>query len=266
MHRPIAALALLAALGSAGAEDIVILSTRGGVTQSYLLSSPPPGKARVVAILFPGGAGRVNLESEAGRAVLERGNFLVRTRRLLAGAGVVAAVVDAPSDHAGGMYNSFRKGDAHAADIRAVVADLKKRYGGLPVFLLGTSMGSVSAAHVGQALGNEVNGVALTSSPFHASGPRSKHGDSNLSDFDLAGIKAGLLIVHHSEDACAICPYDEARRRAGDIALITVSGGRPAESGPCEAMSPHGFLGREADTADAIVKWMLKQPYPREIH
>jgi hypothetical protein len=31
-------------------------------------------------------------------------------------------------------------------------------------------------------------------------------------------------------------------------------------------MSAHGFLGREADTVDAISKWMLKQPYPREIN
>ena len=266
MYRPFAALAVLAALGSASAEDIVILSTREGVTQSYLLSSPPADKARAVAILFPGGPGKVNLEREAGRPLLDRGNFLVRTRRLFADAGIVAAVVDAPSDQAAGMHNSFRKGDAHAADIRAVLTDLKKRFGGLPVFLVGTSMGTVSAAYVGHALGNEVTGVALTSSAFRASGRRSKHGDSNLSDFDLANIKTDLLLVHHREDACVICPYSEAQRRAGSVPLVSVSGGRPAESDPCEAMSAHGFLGREADAVDAIAKWMLKQPYPREIH
>ena len=31
-------------------------------------------------------------------------------------------------------------------------------------------------------------------------------------------------------------------------------------------MSPHGFLGKEAETVEAIAKWMLKQPYPREIN
>lgn len=266
MVRPVAALACLAALGSASAEDIVTLPTRDGVTQSYLLSAPAAGKARGVAILFAGGVGKVNLEREAGRAVLARGNFLVRSRRLFAGSGIIAAVVDAPSDQAGGMHNSFRKGSAHAADIRAVVADLKKRFDGLPVFLIGTSMGSVSAAYVGSALGSEVNGVALTSSPFRPSGSRSRHGDSNLSDFDLAGIRSEVLIVHHKEDGCVTCPYDEAQRRTGNIPLVSVSGGKPPESDPCEAMSAHGFLGREADAVDAIVNWMLKQPYPREIH
>ena len=266
MQRPLAALALLAALGSASAEDIVILATRGGVTQPYLLAVPDAGKAQAVAILFPGGAGKVNLEREAGRILLESGNFLVRTRRLFTSAGVIAAVIDAPSDQAGGMPNSFRKSEAHAADIRAVVADMKKRFGGLPVFLVGTSMGTVSAAHVGRALGPEISGIVLTASAFRASGSRSRHGDSNLSDFDLADIKTELLIVHHSEDACVTCPYAEARRRAANRPLITVSGGRAAESGPCEPMSAHGFLGRETDTVDAIAKWMLKQPYPREIH
>jgi hypothetical protein len=31
-------------------------------------------------------------------------------------------------------------------------------------------------------------------------------------------------------------------------------------------MTQHGFLGREAPTVDALAKWMLKQPYPREIN
>lgn len=266
MKRLLIALALFLPFGAPSAEDIVILSTRGGVTQSYLLSAPAAGKARAVAVLFPGDAGKVDLERETARALLDSGNFLVRSRRLFTGNGIVAAVVDAPSDQAAGMHNSFRKGDAHAADIRAVVADLKKRFGGLPVFLVGTSMGTVSAAHVGRALGHEVNGVALTSSAFRASGRRSKHGDSNLSDFDLAGIQTDLLIVHHREDACTTCPYAEAQRRAGSIPLVSVSGGRPAESDPCETMSAHGFLGREADVVEAIAKWMLKQPYSKEIN
>ncbi|HSC06127.1 MAG TPA: hypothetical protein VLD59_04815, partial [Steroidobacteraceae bacterium] len=81
MVRVLIALAL-AFSGASSAEDIIILSTRGDVTQSYLLSFPPPGKARAVAVLFPGGAGRVDLEREAARALLDRGNYLVRSRRL----------------------------------------------------------------------------------------------------------------------------------------------------------------------------------------
>ncbi len=87
-----------------------------------------------------------------------------------------------------------------------------------------------------------------------------------LSGFDFSSIPVPLLFVHHVEDGCNITPYSAASRLADRYPVIAVSGGLPPQSKPCEAMSAHGFLGREADTVDAIARWMLKQPYPREIH
>jgi len=46
---------------------------------------------------------------------------------------------------------------------------------------------------------------------------------------------------------------------------VSVAGGLPAQSPPCEALSEHGFLGREAAVIDAIVNWMLKRPFRTEI-
>jgi len=261
MLRPLAVLTLLATIGAASAEDIVILATREGVTQSYLLSSPPVGKARAVAVLFAGGAGKVDLERESARVLLDRGNFLVRSRRLFAGHGIVAAVMDAPSDQPRGMEDNFRLGGSHAEDIGRVVAELRTRFPGLPVFLVGTSRGSISAAYAGRRLDRKVDGVVLTASVFLAT--RRQPG---LSGFDFSSIPVPLLLVHHVDDGCEYSPHHAAKRLADRYPLISVSGGPPAQSKPCEAMSPHGFLGREADTVDAIAKWMLKQPHPREIN
>ena len=255
------ALALLLPFGATLAEDIVTLSTRGGVTQSYLLSAPEAGRARAVAVLFPGGAGKTDLERESARQVLDRGNFLVRSRRLLSVRGIAAAVVDTPSDRAGGMDDEFRLGDAHAEDIGKVIADLKTRFPGLPVFLVGTSRGTISAASIGKRLGPAVDGVALTATLFLAT--RRQPG---LSGFDYASIPSPLLFVHHVDDGCAYTPYSSAKQLADRYPLVTVAGGLPPQSKPCEAMSAHGFLGREAATVEAIAKWLLKQPYPREIN
>jgi hypothetical protein len=254
-------LALLVATAAAEAEDIVILPTRGEVSQSYLLSSPPAGKARAVAVLFPGGAGNVHLEREAARALLDQGNYLVRSRRLFTGSGIVAAVMDAPSDHSRGMEDEFRLGGAHAEDVGRVVADLRRRFPGLPVFLVGTSSGTISAASAGRRLGSAVDGVVLSATVFIANRRR-----PGLSGFDFASIPVPLLFVHHVDDGCATTPYTEAKRLADRYPVISVSGGPPPQSKPCEGMSAHGFLGREADTVDAIAGWMLKQPYPREIN
>ncbi len=261
MHRIVLALVLLHICGAPLAEDIISLSTRGGVTQSYLLSVPESGKARAVAILFPGGAGKTDLERETARRILDRGNFLVRSRRLLAAGGIAAAVMDAPSDRASGMDDYFRLSEAHAEDIGKVVTDLKTRFPGLPVFLVGTSRGTVSAASAGRRLGKSVDGVVLTATLFLASNRQ-----PGLSGFDYAAIPAPLLFVHHADDGCAYTPYAPARRLSERYPLVTVSGGSPAQSAPCEAMSEHGFLGREAATIEAITNWMLKQPYSREIN
>lgn len=261
MLRPLAAFVLLAVTVAAGAEDIVILPTRGGVTQSYLLSSPPAGKTQAVALLFPGGTGNVDLERESARTLLDSGNFLVRSRRLFTGTGIAVAVLDAPSDQSRGMGDEFRLGAAHAEDIGRVVADLKSRFPGVPVFLVGTSSGTISAASTGKRLGPRVNGVVLTATAFLANRRR-----PGLSGFDFSSIPVPLLFVHHVEDGCNITPYSAASRLADRYPVIAVSGGLPPQSKPCEAMSAHGFLGREADTVDAIARWMLKQPYPREIH
>jgi pimeloyl-ACP methyl ester carboxylesterase len=261
MRRSLIWLVLPVAAGAARAEDIVTLPTRPGVTQSYLLSAPENGEARAVAVLFAGGPGKVDLERETARTTFDRGNFLVRSRQLFARSAVAAAVVDSPSDQPRGMDDAFRLGGEHAEDLARVVAHLKTRFPARPVYLVGTSRGTVSAAAVGRRAGKAVDGVVLTATLFLAT--RKQPG---LSGFDFSSIPSPLLFVHHLDDGCAYTPHSSARRISDRYPLISVSGGPPPRSKPCEALSPHGFLGKEAETVGAIVKWMLKEPYPREIN
>jgi hypothetical protein len=260
MRRLLIALVLLLP-AAAGAEDIVSLPTRAGVTQSYLLSAPEKGKARAVAILFAGGPGKVDLERETARTTFDRGNFLVRSRQLFVHNGIAAAVVDAPSDQPQGMDDQFRLGGAHAEDIGKVIAHLRTRFPSLPVFLVGTSRGTISAASIGKHAGKAVDGVVLTATLFLATKKQ-----PGLSGFDFASISTPLLFVHHLDDGCPYTPHSSARRLADRYPLISVSGGPAPQSQPCEALSAHGFLGKEADTVNAIAKWMLKEPHPREIN
>jgi len=122
--------------GTGEAREIVTLKLSDGVTQSYLLAIPTGG-AQAIAILFPGGNGKVSLDGIAGRLGLARGNFLVRARRQFVDRGVATAVLDAPSDQPNGMSDEFRLGRRHATDVAAVVASLKARFASVPVFLVG---------------------------------------------------------------------------------------------------------------------------------
>ena len=68
--------------------------------------------------------------------------------------GIVTAVIDAPSDQRGGkgMTDEFRFSKEHLADVQAVIGDLSRRFPCLPIFLVGTSWGSISAASLGARL------------------------------------------------------------------------------------------------------------------
>jgi len=250
-------LACLAAIVPAHAEEIRQLSASDGHTTPYLLSADLPTQAppAIAAILFNGGEGNVGLMS---KGIPHPGsNFLVRSRGLFVARGIPVALIDAPSDRSG-MPDSYRMSQRHADDVAALVLAMQQQFAGARIYLVGTSRGSVSAAYVGAALGNKVAGVALTSSVFNAS-----RDNNGLSGFSFSRITVPLLFVHHVDDGCPASPYGPAKRQAETYPLITVQGGKPATSGPCEPFSPHGYLGREEPVVDAIVHWMQGEPYPK---
>jgi len=261
MARWTALAAFLAASLPIGAEELVTVSGRKGETQSYLLmhNAPPP---KAVAVMFPGGEGLMRLHTEAGAVRFFLGpNFLVRTRGMFRDDEVAVAIVDSPSDQQrAGMDDGFRTGRAHVQDIAAVVKDLRARFPVAKIFLIGTSRGTLSAAYVGRSLGQDADGVILTSTVFYA-GRRG----IGLSGFAFDDIKAPLLLVHHVHDRCPSCPYRDAESLGRTFPLVSVSGGKPAESDPCEPFAAHGYYGKERETVQAMKNWMLGRPFPKSI-
>lgn len=247
-------------------QEIVTLQTRPGVTQSYFLTSIPKDLG-AVAILFSGSGGLIQLRSENGQPKFNQGNFLVRSRAEFVKRGVVAAILDAPSDQQAGwgMTDEFRLGEMHFVDVSAVAGDLAKRFPATPLFLIGTSRGTISAAATGARLGEGVAGVVLTSTLFRPASRKSKEPGPGLSKFDFATIKAPILFVHHASDQCELTPYSDAARLSDKYPLISVSGGAPPRSGPCDPFSAHGYLGKEAETVEQMVNWMLKKPFLHEV-
>ena len=252
--------------GIAWAQEIVSLSPRPGVTQSFFLARVPQNP-QAVAILFTGSGGLLRLRKEQEQIKFSSGNFLVRSRSEFVNRGIVTAIVDAPSDQQSGwgMTDEFRLGNQHSGDISAVLGDLKKRFPELPVFLIGTSRGSISAAALAARFGSQVAGAVLTSTMFRQTGRKSQEPGPGLSGFDFASIKIPLLLVHHVSDQCFVTPYSDAARLSDKFPLISVFGGSPPQSGPCDAQSQHGYLGKESETVEQIVYWMLKKPFQHEV-
>ena len=241
---------------------MVSVASRPGVTQSFLIVDMAETKPQAIALLYTGGGGRIGLRREQGELKFRGANFLVRAAPELARDGVQPVVMDAPSDQ-GELTEEYRVGSAQTVDARAVIAELKHRFPGLPIYLVGTSRGTISAAVLGRELGAEIAGVVLTSTMFGSDNSRRRV--PSLRGFDYGGIGSRLLFVHHQEDGCEHTPYASAARLAARYPLVTVTGGKPPESGPCEPFAAHGYFGREAQTAAAISAWILKRPYSQHI-
>ncbi len=145
----LAMLALALLISPALAQRVVDIPTRPGVTQRMIIISPANPKAAVV--LFSGGHGGLQIFPN-GSFKSSEGNFLVRTRQLFADQGLLVALVDAPSDRQSPPYlGGFRQKPEHAADIKAVIAWLREQ-SKVPIWLVGTSRGTVSAAYVATEL------------------------------------------------------------------------------------------------------------------
>jgi hypothetical protein len=257
----LAGAALVVAAASAAAQEMVTVPTRPGVTQSFFVAGMGGRTPEAIGLIYIGGYGNINLRTEGGRVRFGQNNFLARARGELARNGVLPVILDTPSDARDGVGDEYRTGAAQTEDARAVLAELRRRFPGLPVFVLTTSRSTISGAHLGRALGEEIAGVVLTSSMFAS--PRGRW--PVIAGFDFASIKSRLLFVHHKGDTCGATPYSEAARLGDRYPLVSVSGGKAPESGPCDPFSAHGYFGREAETMDAISAWMLKKPFARNI-
>ena len=239
--------------GTVIAWTLVPLATRGATLN--LLVGRPQGVVKRAVLLFPGGKGAgMFRKREDGFRLLN--NSLVRNAPRFAREGFVAAIVDAPSDHASGMSDAFRTGTEHLTDVQAAVEHLAKE-GIQEIHLVGTSRGTLSVAYLATQLKHpRVKGYVLTS------------GMDSVASMPLDEIAAPVLVVHHTEDACQVTTYAGARAAYARLAkstrkhFISVSGGDTPISGPCAPLHAHGFLGKETEVVRAIAQWMRGEAAP----
>ncbi len=249
----------LSGASQAATATLVSIPTPRGVTVSFILIKPDKPIAAV--ILFAGGHGALGLKSASSMA-WGKENFLVRSREAFAAQDLMVAVIDAPSDQKGGMSAIFRMSGGNAKDIDAVVAYLKKQ-APIPVWLVGTSMGTFSAA-AGAIGSRAVDGLVLTSTITRAN-PSWKIAGSHpngVASMALPQVTVPTLVLSHRKDACDITPAADAPKlirrltaaKKAESALL--DGGNPPQSEPCEAKAAHGYFGIEAQAVNTIANFV----------
>ncbi|MEJ0096610.1 MAG: alpha/beta hydrolase [Methylocella sp.] len=233
-----------------GSQQIVrTLSLPNGERQRVLYITPPRPRAAIV--MLPGGTGDIGLASDGTIAHGE--NFVVRTRRLWLDRGFAVLIPDA--------LGANMRGERSSPDYAAVVGRLvafAHTEAKVPVFLLGTSQGSIAAMNAASTLDpGQIAGVVMTESV-------SREGKSGETVFDAhpERVQAPALIVANTDDACWVAPPQDAPRiaaamtRSPDVKTIQVEGGSLA-SKVCGSLSPHGYYGIEGKVVDIVAGWMV---------
>ena len=234
------------------ANEFISLETRPGVQQKFILITPDKPVASV--ILFAGGKGALNITSPS-TINWGRNNFLIRSHELFVDNGFMVAIVDAPSDkqEKPWMLFGFRDSDEHVTDIDHVITYLKKQ-ANIPVWLVGTSRGTESAANIAIESKQKPHGLILTSS-------MSVENDKGtaVTEMELDKITLPTLITAHEDDGCSKTPPEgsleikEMLTNAKTVELKMFSGGDETGN-PCKAKSFHGYL----DIEDTVVNYIAK--------
>ncbi|WP_260926407.1 alpha/beta hydrolase [Novosphingobium sp. 9] len=232
------------------AQRVIDLPLGGGMQRVLYVA---PSHPRATLVMLPGGTGEIGIERDGQ---LRHGdNFVVRTRLAWVARGYAVLIPDS-IDHAN------MRGARSAAAYGRLVDDLARyarRQVNAPVFLLGTSQGTIAATNAAsRAEPGLLSGLVLTES-VAVPGRRSTE---TVFDADPGKVRVPVLVVANRDDACDVAPpalapqIAAAMVHAPSVRVLTVRGGAQRSPQACGSLSPHGYYGVEAQVISKIAVWM----------
>lgn len=206
--------------------------------------------------MLPGGDGDIGLSPNG--AISHGDNFVVRTRSLWLAQGYAVLIPDTVN-HAN--LRGLRSTPQYANFVDQLIK-LAHKEAAAPVFLLGTSQGSIAAmSGAAHAKPGTLAGVILTESV-------SIMGSSHETVFSAnpAGVRVPALVVANSDDHCNVAPPSMAPKIAAAMAnspsvkVLMVSGGLTRSEQNCGSLTPHGYYGIDDKVTDLISNWIENTP------
>ena len=242
------------ALHHSSADDGLVedLPLQGGGLQRVLYS-PARHDTKGIIVMFPGGTGEIDIEKSGH--VKNAKNFAVRSDDLWRERGYGIVLVDALEHQS---MRGQRSSTAYAVLTQRII-EFAHRQENVPVWVLGTSQGSIAAMNaVSHAGGTPLAGLILTESVSILGGSHETVFDAHPEDVHVPS-----LVVANVDDRCKVAPPSTAQSIAQAIrhaptTVLTVSGGEQRSRDDCASLSPHGYYGIEEKVVDDIVDWMQK--------
>lgn len=234
----------------AARETVLDLPLPDGSHQRVLLAKADHSKGTLV--MLPGGDGDVGLERDGD--IRHDDNFVVRTRALWNERGYSVVIPDTVD---GANLRGQRASPGYADRVGRLVAFAHQQLAG-PVFLLGTSQGSIAAMNgAAHARAGTVAGLVLTESVSVMGGSGETVFDAHPQD-----VRVPALVVANRDDRCDVAPPAAAPRIAAAmtaspaVQVLEVRGGVTQSRKDCGSLTPHGYDGIEHPVVSSISDWL----------
>jgi pimeloyl-ACP methyl ester carboxylesterase len=232
-------------------ERVVNLPLGDSPDLRVLYDAPPHPRATLV--MLPGGSGDIGVRRDGG---LRHGdNFVVRTRADWLARGYAVLIPDTVDQ---ANLRGVRSSPVYGRLVDGLAAYAQEQ-SPVPVFLVGTSQGTIAAmngaAHARPGL---IAGLVL-SEPVSVPGRLSAE---TVFDADPQDVRVSVLVVANHDDACGVAPPEMASRiaasvtRSPSVRVLAVSGGMQSSDRACGSLSPHGYYGIEQEVVGGIVEWL----------
>ncbi len=202
------AIASPAAAQQTSNEFVIDFNLPTGTHQRVLYAAPDHPQATIV--MLPGGAGELGLRRDGD--MRHGDNFVVRTRDLWVAKNYAVLIPDTTDQE---NLRGLRSSPDYAAVVVALVR-LAQTKAAVPVFLLGTSQGSIAAMNgAAHAHPDTIAGVILTESVS-----RLGHSGETIFDADPQDVRIPALVIANSDDQCDCRPAAGCRANCrGPIAF-----------------------------------------------
>lgn len=221
--------------------------TRTGHTVEVWSASPANPRALLFVFLGRNGS-FIDEESQLSN------NFFLRQRDDLVKLGYAVVIMGASSWATNGYTEEDRLSQAHLDDAKILIERFNPRH--LPVFLLGSSRGTISALRVGiDAKISDLKGLVLLSPVVML---------PVFQNIQFKKLTTPVLVIQHFKDKCDLSLYadvktwwDHIPHDAHNQFLTIRSGGSNAEK-PCRSLSHHGFWRNEEQVIGTIDERITK--------
>lgn len=226
-------------------------SSRNGSIPIFSIDSDD---ATATVVLVPGGSFVIgNKAPDTGRP--DGINFLVRTAGQFSSEKFNVVLMGKPEKGGDMRSISIRQSGHHGSDVMQV-ANFAKEFK-KPVWLVGTSLGSISVANTALLDKRSViSGVVLSSAVY-----RTKQREGLLS-MNLNDLKIPILISAHEKDECPdtnpamIGELKGQLPSSKNVQVALIANGNAPTGNVCGPNHWHGFINAELETVQSVAQFI----------